>query len=187
VVVVLLAVFLLVIPKSSEVSAANERLATLQQEGDALESQVAALEQAQEGAPEAKEVIRKAEQKVPPVADEPGLILALQQAAAAAAVDVAQMAPGTPVFNPQTSLSEIQVSISVTGTYFSITEFLYNVETLPRAAKVLNLSISPTGSQSFGSPSLSAQATVAAYTSDASAGPGSVPGPTSPDEVPSEA
>ncbi len=54
-------------------------------------------------------------------------------------------------------------------------EFLYRLETLPRAAKVITFSLSP-GGQADRSE-LSMALTVELYTTDASAGPGSVPGP----------
>jgi hypothetical protein len=86
--------------------------------------------------------------------------------------------------------------VNVTGSYFALDEFLYRLETLPRAAKVTNVSVAPgavvtsgtettdtTGTTSTTTSSgmnglLTMQLTVEFYTSDLSAGPGSVPGPT---------
>ncbi len=79
------------------------------------------------------------------------------------------------MFDPATGLSTISNTLSVTGTYFALTEFLFSIETLPRAAKVTSVSLVP--GEEGGTLTLSAGVDV--YTSDTSAGPGSSPGPTS--------
>ena len=53
------------------------------------------------------------------------------------------MTPGTPTLDPVTGLSVAPLAITASGTYFSLTEFLYSLETLPRATKVLNVAIAP--------------------------------------------
>ena len=86
------------------------------------------------------------------------------------------------MLDPTTGLSVITLAVSAEGSYFALTEFLYSLETLPRAAKVQNVSMAPGGSTTATtttvSPTLSLQAGVLLYTSDQSAGPGSRPGPT---------
>ena len=42
-----------------------------------------------------------------------------------------------------TGLSVAPLAITASGTYFSLTEFLYRLETLPRATKVQNVAIAP--------------------------------------------
>ena len=54
---------------------------------------------------------------------------------------IVTITPTNPVFDPATGLSTITNAISVTGSYFSITEFLFKIETLPRAAKVSSVTI----------------------------------------------
>ena len=68
-------------------------------------------------------------------------------------------------------------AISATGTYFALTEFLFKIETLPRAAKTTAVAIAPSPTETNASL-LTLSATVDIYTSDESAGPGSTPGPT---------
>jgi Tfp pilus assembly protein PilO len=69
--------------------------------------------------------------------------------------------------------------VSAIGTYSDVTAFSYRIETLPRAAKITALSLSPGATTTTGtSPPLTMTATIEAYTSDTSAGPGSEPGPT---------
>jgi type IV pilus assembly protein PilO len=177
--VAILMILLLVLPKSHQVSEAQSKLDDARQQGQVLESRKQALEDAKAQAPQARKAIAEVDRKIPPVADEPGLILLLQHAAMDAGIDLVSLSPGNPTFDAETNLSTIDVSVSATGTYFDVTQFMYQIETLPRAALVTNISLSPgAGSASSGVPLLTLTATVRTYTSDTSAGPGSEPGPT---------
>jgi len=177
--VAILMILLLVLPKSHQVSEAQGKLDDTRHQGQVLESRKQALEDAKAQAPQARKAIAEVDRKIPPVADEPGLILLLQHAAMDAGIDLVSLSPGNPTFDAETNLSTIDVSVSATGTYFDVTQFMYQIETLPRAALVTNISLSPgAGSASSGVPLLTLTATVRTYTSDTSAGPGSEPGPT---------
>jgi Tfp pilus assembly protein PilO len=103
----------------------------------------------------------------------------LQNAAISAGIDLVSLSPGTPVFDTASGLSKIVVGVSATGTYFDVTDFMYQIETLPRAAIVTNLSLAPGETSQTGVPLLTLTASIQTYTSDTSAGPGSEPGPTS--------
>lgn len=181
--VVGLVVFFLVLPKMGQVSDANADLEAAQAQQATLESQLAALEQAELAAPEAKATIQDVEEQIPPTADEAGLLLLMKNAAAQSAVTLSTLTPGTPTLEATSGLSTISLAVTASGNYFQLTEFLYTIETLPRAAKVLNVTLAPDGG-SEGETSttitnlLQLQANVVFYTSDQSAGPGSVPGPT---------
>jgi type IV pilus assembly protein PilO len=178
--VAILMIVLLVLPKMGQVSQAQDSLDETRREGQTLESQRAALLDAKEAAPQARKTIAEVDRRIPPVADEPGLILLLQNAAIDAGIDLVSLSPGNPTLDTETNLSTIDVAVSATGTYFDVTEFMYQIETLPRAAIVQNISLSPgAGSGTAGVPLLTLTATVRTYTSDTSAGPGSEPGPTS--------
>ncbi len=177
--VVLLLVFFLVLPKMSQVSEAQTALLAAKAQQASLESQLQALQQAEVDAPESEKVIEDVDQQIPPTADLPGLILLLNNAATRASVSMLTLTPAAPILDPETGLSTISLAITAEGSYFAISEFLFNIETLPRAAKVLSLDLSPTGTTSTGTttiPTLTATITAEAYTQDASAGPGSSPG-----------
>lgn len=177
--VVLMVVFL-VLPKMGEVSDANDELAAAQAQQGTLESQLAALEQAQAAAPEAKATIQDVERQIPPTADEAGMLLLVKNAAVSSGVTLTTITPGDPVLDPATGLSVITLAVSAEGSYFALTEFLYSLETLPRAAKVQNATMAPGGATTTTTTSTTLQLTtgVLMYTSDQSAGPGSEPGPT---------
>jgi len=178
-VLAVLAVVLLLLPKMNDVKQTRDELSQAQAQEQTLRAQLASLQEAQKNAPLTKQQIAKIQTQIPPTADLPGLIRLLNDAADRSAVDFFSVAPGTPT--AQTSgFSIIPTAIQVDGSYFSLEEFLFRLETLPRAGKVTDISIAP-GAQEAGSTTtatLSMQLTVEFYTSDTSAGPGSVPGPT---------
>ena len=177
--VAILMVLLLVLPKMGQVSQAQVQLDQARGEQQTLESRKSALEDAKAAAPEARKTIAEVHKRIPPTADEPVLILLLQNAAISAGIDLVSLSPGTPVLDTTSGLSKITVGVSATGTYFDVTDFMYQIETLPRAAIVTNLSLAPGQTSQTGVPQLTLTASIQTYTSDTSAGPGSEPGPTS--------
>ncbi len=182
IVVALLAVMLLVLPKMGEVSEAQDELQTAQDQELALEAQLRSLEEAQAQAPETERQIALIEDQVPPTADLPTLFRLLDSAADRSAVDFFSFTPGSPVTDPTAQFSTISSQVTVTGGYFALDEFLFLMETLPRAAKVVSIAVAPSaapGTATSSTTSLQLQATVEFYTTDTSAGPGSIPGPTS--------
>jgi Tfp pilus assembly protein PilO len=178
-VVTILLLLFLVLPKMAQVSDAKKKLEGARSNQTTLESQLSALQDAQSAAPQAQQTIDQVNQLVPPTADLPGLIVLLQNAATSSGIDLFTITPSTPVFDPTTGLSTISVSLSATGTYFTLTEYLYKIETMEsRAMTVLSVNLSPEAtSGSTSSPNLSMTATLNTFTADTSAGPGSSPGP----------
>lgn len=179
--VVVLAVALLlflVLPKMGEVSDAQTTLDEAKSEQQTLESRLGALEDAKARAPEARAAIEEVDRLIPPVADEPGILLLLNNAAIASGLDVVSFSPSPGQFDQATGLSTIAVAVAGAGTYFDITEFLYRIETLPRAAQVTTMAIAPGGGGEGGASAsaLSFTGSLELYTSDTSTGPGSVPG-----------
>jgi Tfp pilus assembly protein PilO len=180
VLLLLLLVFFLLLPKSHDVSDARAQLAELRSQQEVLESQKAALEDARDRAPEARRTIRQVQEQIPPVVDLPGLILLLQNAATSSGLDVVSLSPSNPALAPSGDISVISVGLTTTGTYFEVTDFTHRIETLPRAAKVTALTMTPAGTTPIVGtvPDLNVTGTIELYTSDTSAGPGSSPGPT---------
>ena len=182
VLVAILAVFLLVLPKMREVDRTQEQLQAAEEQEITLEAQLNSLQDAEEAAPQTEQEIATIDAAIPPVADLPELFRLLQSAADRSAVDFFSFTPGTPVVDPTSSYSTIASQISVSGGYFAIDEFLFLLETLQRAAKVTTLAITPSGAggeatTTTTTSTLQLQMTVEFYTTDTSAGPGSIPGP----------
>jgi Tfp pilus assembly protein PilO len=179
--VALLAVFLLVLPKMTDVTTTEEELETAEDQEVALAAQLDALQEAQAAAPKTEQDIAAIEAQVPPTANLPSLFRLLQGAADRSAVDFFSFTPGTPAPNAGGTYSSIASQVTVSGGYFAIDQFLFLLETLPRAAKVTTLAVTPsaaaTGETLTSTGNLQLQVTVEFYTTDVSAGPGSIPGP----------
>lgn len=179
--VALLAVVLLVLPKMGDVSTTEEELQSAEDQEVALAAQLDALQDAEAAAPKTEQEIGAIEEQVPPTAELPSLFRLLQGAADRSAVDFFSFSPGTPAPNAGGTYSSIASQVTVSGGYFAIDEFLFLLETLPRAAKVTTLAVTPSGASTGGTTlstsNLQLQVTVEFYTTDVSAGPGSIPGP----------
>jgi len=181
--VALFAVFLLVRPKMSEVSTTEDDLQAAEDKEVTLAAQLNALQDAQAAAPETEQEIAAIDAEIPPTADLPSLFRLLQGAADRSVVDFFSFTPGTPAPNTAGTFSTIASQVTVSGGYFAIDEFLFLLETLPRAAKVTTLAVTPSSAASgettttTSTSNLQLQLTVEFYTTDTSAGPGSVPGP----------
>lgn len=181
--VALLAVFLLVRPKMSEVGTTEDDLQAAEDQEVTLAAQLNALQDAQAAAPETEQEIAAIDAEIPPTADLPSLFRLLQGAADRSVVDFFSFTPGTPAPNTAGTFSTIASQVTVSGGYFAIDEFLFLLETLPRAAKVTTLAVTPSSAASgettttTSTSNLQLQLTVEFYTTDTSAGPGSVPGP----------
>jgi Tfp pilus assembly protein PilO len=172
VVLVLVAVFLLVLPKIGDVGEAEDRLERVEQDEVALQTELSRLQEAAENAPQLRRELARFRRAVPPVADLPGLINLLQTAADTSGVDFFSIAPGAPVVAPQGGAAEIPASIQVIGGFFPVDEFLFRLETLQRASKVPTITVSEGPD---GLPQIQIQLEVRFFTTDAAAGPGAVP------------
>lgn len=174
-VVSLIALVLVVMPKMSAVKAQQKLLDDVQTQGQQLAAQVGALRQAKHDAPRVKAEMAALDAQMPVTTELPTLLRQIRAVADGAAVDFVQISPGSPTPSTTGGFSTIPTQVSATGSYFAVTEFLYRLETLRRAVKVTNLTLGPGPD---GLPQLALQLTAEIYTTDSSAGPGSVPGPT---------
>jgi Tfp pilus assembly protein PilO len=177
-IIAVLSFLLIVNPKRAEVADAQSQLAEAQSQELTKVAQRASLQQAEAEAPANRKIIRQVEQQLPPTADPQGLILLMKNAAVKSGVDLTQQAIGNPTAG-ENGVTVIPISVSLTGTYFSLDEYLFQMETLPRAAKVIGVSLAPGSSDATTVTGLlTMQVTIELYTTDLSAGPGSIPGPT---------
>jgi Tfp pilus assembly protein PilO len=180
-IVVLLASMFVVLPKMHQVGKARDDLSTAESEQASLQTQLKILQDAQASAPMTQKQIAKINKQIPTTADLPGLFRLLRDAADLSAVDFFSFSPGTPAADASATFSILSSGIIVTGSYFSLEEFLHRLEVLPRAAKVTSISLVPEGvdaTTGVASGQLQMQLQVEFFTTDTSAGPGSLPGPT---------
>jgi Tfp pilus assembly protein PilO len=169
----LLLIVFLVLPKMGQVTEARQDLADTTSQQEVLQARLNALQQARDEAPQNQATIRRIETQVPPTADLSSVILILRNAASVAGVRVVSLTPATPLASTTGGYSTISVSASGECSYFAMVKYLHEIETLPRAATVEAVSLTP-----IEGALLSFTATLTLYTSDVSAGPGSEPGPT---------
>lgn len=168
----LLFALFVVAPRGGEVDAIRDEIDAAQQQLASLQSDVAALEAAQEAGTASADLgsIRKA---LPTTPELPELFAALQAAASTANVGLSAIAPGVPSASAAGSASVIPLSLTVSGDYFALARFLYELETQPRITRVSAVAISGGGDTG----ALAMQVTAEVYTTDLNAGPGSDPAP----------
>ena len=171
---------LLILPKMHEVSDTQQQVQAAQSKTTELTNKVAELEGLAQEADKLRAELKKFDIQVPPTADLPGLIKLLSSNAKTSGVDLYEIAPGTPTELTAPTVSQIPLSITVNGQYFSVEEFLYHLETSSRTAEITSVNLGPStssGETSSGIPSkapgLQAVIQVNFWTSDTSAGPGS--------------
>jgi Tfp pilus assembly protein PilO len=170
----------LILPKMHEVTSVRDQVTSEQATTATLESQVAQLKALESQASKIRAQLKALQIDVPPNADLPGLIRALNSAADMAAVDLSAITPGTPSAATTNSVSVVPLQVTITGGYFSVEEFLYRIETLDRTAKVSSVSLSPSSgstSDTSGSPTTAPDITAVImanfFTTDMQSGPGS--------------
>ncbi len=181
-VVAVLVLVLLVLPKMGEVGKARDDLVEAQEQQSALEAQLGSLQEAKEQAPEVEEELKALQTLMPPTVELPALIRLIAQAADRSAVDFFSIAPGPPAADGSGAFSIVPTQITVNGEFFALEEFMYSLETLPRAAKVMSFAVTQGPDFTDGGSDEVFELTVVMaaefYTTDASAGPGSIAGPT---------
>ncbi|TML00996.1 MAG: hypothetical protein E6G40_04365 [Actinobacteria bacterium] len=161
----------LITPKAGQVRAKQKEIVTAQQDQASLQAQLEQLQAAAKDAPKDRKRLSVLKAQVPPTADLPGLIRLLNTTADRSGVDFQTVSPGQP--SASGTYSVIPVQVTVVGGFFAVDQYLYLLETLPRVSKVISVVLAPGPS---GAPQLSMNITADFFTTDTSAGPGSVPG-----------
>ena len=173
VVLAILMVLVLIKPKANAVHAKQAEVITAQAQQQSLLTTLAQLKADEKDAPADRKLLAGLRAKIPPTADLPGLIRLLNKAADQANVDFLTITPGSPTTSTDGQVSIIPVQLMVTGGFFSIDQYLFQLESLPRISTVTNVSLNggTSGTQ------LQASLTVNFFTTDLAAGPGSNPAP----------
>lgn len=177
--VIILMVAVLILPRASQVRAKQREVTASETRGSVLRLQLEQIQAYAKEAPKNRRELAKLQSAIPPTADLPGLLRLLNSAAAQAGVDFMTVAPGQPATSPDGKTSIISTQITVVGGFFAVDQYLFRLETLPRAARVNTIQVSPQGW-----PKLSVSLNVEFFTTDVSAGPGSIPGATQGTPVP---
>jgi Tfp pilus assembly protein PilO len=160
---------LLVFPTFGDISETEDQLEQAQDQQVLLEAELGRLEAAQEDLPRLRRQLARFGRAVPPVADLPGLINQLQNAADVSGVDFFAISPGEPLPVSGGQVSEVPAQVQVIGSFFPVDEFLFRLETGPRASKVVNITVTEGPD---GLPQIDVLLDVRFYTTDTQAGPG---------------
>ena len=165
---IVLMVAVVIMPKASQVRAKQQEVETARQQEAQLEVRLEQLRALAQEAPKNRRRLRQLDAAIPPKADLPGLIRLLNGIAEKSGVDFMTIAPSTPTPS-QFTVSVVPAQVTVAGRFFSVDQYLYRLENLPRAAKVTSIQVSPT---SGGLQYLQVALNVEFYTTDPTAGPG---------------
>jgi Tfp pilus assembly protein PilO len=174
-VLVLIMVVGLILPKAGQIKSRQAGLATSKHKEAGLVLRLDQLRAAQMEAPANRELLVKLEHQVPESVDLPVIIRTLQTVADQSLVDFMSVSPAQPLLAQTGTVSSVATQIQVNGSYFSVDEFLYRLESIARVGKVMQVSMTP---DSQDAKSLAVTILVQFYTTDLNAGPGSDPGPT---------
>ncbi len=172
-VVVLLLVLFLALPQHRSIADVRGQLDQARSQQIQLQTTLASLEEAQSNAAEYNGELRQFENQIPSGEDQPGFINLTKNVAKSAGVDLRNISPGTPQPDPSGSFTVIPTGITVKGSFFAMVEFLYGLETLPRAVKVVNVSVA--GQQEGAAGPVNMILAVEFYTTGTSVGQGSGP------------
>ena len=171
--VVLVMLVALITPKASQVKGKQKEIEKAVQDQTSLQAQLQQLQAAEKDAPKDRKRLAQLAVQIPPSADLPGLIRTLNGTADKAGVDFASLSPGQPTALGE--LSTIPIQITIKGTFFAVDQYLYLLEKLPRVSLVTTLNVTPID-QTINPPQLQVALTANFFTTDTSAGPGSIPG-----------
>jgi Tfp pilus assembly protein PilO len=144
-VVVTVVFFLLLLkPKLSEISKRRDDVQTARAEEDTLNTQLAHLRDVRKNAPATMAKLAALSQYLPPTADLPGFIQLVQNAATLSGLDLQSIAPSPPAdVSGASGVQSIPVTLTASGGFFRIEDFLARLENLQRAVEVRAMSLSP--------------------------------------------
>ena len=159
--------FLLVSPKRAEAADLRDQAASQDQANDATRTQLQVLKAQAKDLPNQQAALAKVAARIPDNPALPSLIRSLSAASQSAGVEFVSVAPGSPVpvvaaapagtaaaaptpapgtataASSAGTLTAIPVAINVVGGFFEVEQFVANLENLPRALRVSNLTLAP--------------------------------------------
>lgn len=174
-VAVILVYLLLLSPRTAAVTQGNEDLTTAQNLESTLTAELLRREDLQAQAPAMQRQLDENEHLIPKLADTSGLIRLLRLIADKTGVDFSVLSQSDPSTGDTGSFSTIQIQVSIVGRLDQVGQFLWEVENLDRAVKIVSLSMQP--KEGVLTVSISAET----YTTDVNSGPGSPEGSQGPE------
>jgi Tfp pilus assembly protein PilO len=153
--------FVLWSPAQSKLSDVRKKQETARQDQDTLRAQLGRLQALQTQEPKFRSELARLQDSLPPDPRLPDFILQIQEAASLAGVQLLTLSPSLPApYSPPSlagagaaaptttttgggQLQSISVSITTTGMFFDIEDFMVRLEHLRRAMRIGNLTLSP--------------------------------------------
>ena len=171
--------FLLVSPKKGEATDLQEQAAQQVSANSVLQTQLQVLRAQAKELPKKQAELARVAAKIPDNPSLPALIRAITAASTSAGVEFVSVTPGPPAATVAAApvapadpaaapgpaaavapaaaaggsagtLTSIPVALNVVGDYFEIEQFIANLENLPRALRVSNLTLAPGASPTAG-------------------------------------
>lgn len=164
--------FLAISPKRSHVKDVKASAAAAQQQNADLSTKLAVLKAQSKDLARENAALAVARKRIPTTADLPGLLRRLQTASTSSDVTIMSLTPAAPT--PLTAVpgvSSVTLSISVSGTYFAVEEYINDLEGLDRALMVTGITAAPGSDSSNASTSGSTTSAGTTATADAGGSP----------------
>jgi Tfp pilus assembly protein PilO len=155
-------------PRGSELTKAKKRTETAQNLEDQLRTQLARLKAAQQSEPAKRAQLEALREAVP---DQPNLaqfLLDTNDSATKAGIDFLSIAPAQPGAGSAQKPATIALSISISGGYFQVLDFVNRLLSAPRLVVISGFNVS--AASGAGAGQLSAQITAAMYTTASKGG-----------------
>jgi Tfp pilus assembly protein PilO len=140
---VLLAYFLLIRPRQSELSDVRAQVEQEESRTMALQAELDQLQALQRNAPKLQAELDRIRGLVPQEHETPNFFFQVSAAAAASGVEVVQLTPELPKPPPEgAQLAEVRITIGTEGGYFAIQDFVRRLYNLDRALRIDVLDLS---------------------------------------------
>lgn len=153
VVLVALAGFMLVVnPARDEAAAIRDQVAETEAASQMLANKVATLRQQAKQLPAKRAQIARIKRQMPSALAQPAMVRQLDDAAAAAGINLLGIAPGTPATSANATAGTVELPVTVTarGSYTAIKEFVDELEHLPRVFLIRDFTITENTSDGSG-------------------------------------
>ncbi|MDQ3951653.1 MAG: type 4a pilus biogenesis protein PilO [Actinomycetota bacterium] len=137
VVVVLIAFFLLISPRQSELAEVRTQVQDEENLTQTLRAQLDNLRDLQARAPQLQAELDRIRELVPQEHEVPNFIFQVNQAANASGVEFVQITPELPKTPPEgAQLAEVRITLGGRGGYFAIQDFVRRLYSLDRALRI---------------------------------------------------
>ena len=134
-------------PRKSEIARVETEITAAQGQQQSLQLELQKLQALKENAPELNATLEQIRGFVPKDDEVPNFIFQTQEAATSSGVDLVKITPELPKPPAEPApLAEIRVTMSATGSFFSLQDFIRRLYSLDRALRIDTLSLAAEGS-----------------------------------------